>query len=953
MKLDFLKPKMPFREARQKALEEWADAEAFDKRGLWLSMVLFAFALLSIPLSQLLFTNQDLTDVGWTIFIIIIVMAIIKPYILFLTTVKNWFNRDIVAIALIVVSFTGLSFDYSLTFTFAALAFSFAALAYALAVAYAVAAAVAYTFAVAYAVAYAFAYAFASVFFALAFIFFQENNIKEALKAHIRKYRLRENHSENNNNESIRELSGKSLIVYQHLNNLMQQKPCYTIGLSGRRGLGKTVFLNKIKETAHSDALFDDRSEAKHIKTIAFFQHTPTEFKEMGFLVALLERFAKHINAQLTRKEILTDILPYRAAREQREKIRLLKPFHYSMIIYCLFIIIVSFIPMFSQSGITDFFMKNEANTSVDTFQTGNPTGSAQIRLTDPNGNQWEGQIRFQPDSSILKDILNNESNSPHSKLFTELKDSLSAELYKKTASILDSLNKLDSLFNPEINYQSWNLKKPNSDKFQIFSTLDSLHRSQNWPTLNGYDSLKIIHKQFLAQLDSIRVMESRFAAIHDSISNLQINTAESASSSWKSLVWAMWAFLFMLSLGIVWQRTREGEDLLKTAKYNRRQNEIALYERTNDLLDRLQYQLSLGESNESGVTAGPWRGIGLSRRKSRNIIRQARPFTIMSLIEEFRTYVMDVQDYLNAAIKEDYEQAKNIDESEIPKLKIIIAIDELDKVIDTQRLHEMLKSIKAIFEIPGVYYILSISEDALGTYQLRHLQTKNEIDSAFTHIFKLEPFDEKSSLAFFTDPSRNLNPALLPAAIVFGGGVPRDMERLAQILSVNQDLTTLQDTLDYLSKEDTQAAIDVIQQNPNLSDEWKEQWITWLEKLNCKTTRTTTTKLNEINKLTAENFIAENPCKDDTAKQEFHHLRTILISMAIKSYIYNQTASHPTPETVTTRQDNPEQYITEIENTPEIRDWLTSLAPLKEAIFNISNNPLGTWESLKKTPKP
>ena len=49
----------------------------------------------------------------------------------------------------------------------------------------------------------------------------------------------------------------------------------------------------------------------------------------------------------------------------------------------------------------------------------------------------------------------------------------------------------------------------------------------------------------------------------------------------------------------------------------------------------------------------------------------------------------------------------------------VVIAIDELDKIENTNDVIELLRAIKGIFDIRGVHYFVSVSDEAARRLQL------------------------------------------------------------------------------------------------------------------------------------------------------------------------------------------------------------------------------------------
>ncbi|MBD2337317.1 hypothetical protein H6G64_09965 [Calothrix sp. FACHB-156] len=161
--------------------------------------------------------------------------------------------------------------------------------------------------------------------------------------------------------------------------------------------------------------------------------------------------------------------------------------------------------------------------------------------------------------------------------------------------------------------------------------------------------------------------------------------------------------------------------------------------------------------------------GLALRREVSR-----IGGYSLMSLVAEYREFCERTvyrihQGALGERPEEDFE--------------IIVCIDELDKIVDEAELRNFIRRIKVIFEIPGVYYYLSLSEDALKAFYLGTAEGKNEVDSAFDHIIYVPPLDcdlgekiAKTYLEKHSKESRRLGVERAIAAASYG--VPRDILR-------------------------------------------------------------------------------------------------------------------------------------------------------------------------------
>jgi hypothetical protein len=159
---------------------------------------------------------------------------------------------------------------------------------------------------------------------------------------------------------------------------------------------------------------------------------------------------------------------------------------------------------------------------------------------------------------------------------------------------------------------------------------------------------------------------------------------------------------------------------------------------------------------------------------------------SLMSLIAEYRVFASSVVDRLQAG-------ALNVKPGE--KFVVLVCIDELDKIVDFEEIRSFIRRVKAIFEVPGLYYYISIAEDTIRALYLGPAAGKNEVDSAFDHIVRIGPLSVADGEEVATNYlRRNLGTDDLPknigkavAAIAFG--LPRDViRRCDEFVSENKD---------------------------------------------------------------------------------------------------------------------------------------------------------------------
>ena len=140
------------------------------------------------------------------------------------------------------------------------------------------------------------------------------------------------------------------------------------------------------------------------------------------------------------------------------------------------------------------------------------------------------------------------------------------------------------------------------------------------------------------------------------------------------------------------------------------------------------------------------------------------RPVTLSSLVHAFREFCKTVVEAIDGPV--------------------VIAIDELDKMEDPKDVLELLRAIKGIFDIWGVHYFVSVSDEAARRLDLGGVRDRNEFNSSFYQVFDLPQastimIDEMLNKRGL----KNLPPDEVMAVAILGGGVSREVIRLVDVL--------------------------------------------------------------------------------------------------------------------------------------------------------------------------
>jgi hypothetical protein len=173
---------------------------------------------------------------------------------------------------------------------------------------------------------------------------------------------------------------------------------------------------------------------------------------------------------------------------------------------------------------------------------------------------------------------------------------------------------------------------------------------------------------------------------------------------------------------------------------------------------ERIRYSTALKRGSEIGIT-GVHHVTG-SFRRTREKDLDERPTTVASLVFGFRR--------LAAAIT-----------TAVPG-PLVIGIDELDKIDDPNAVRALLRDIKAIFEIPGAFFLVSVSDEAAVALQLGPLRGRDEFNSSFYTVLDMPPLDPAGVQALAQRRNTALPPEQARMLCLLGAGNWRETIRLA-----------------------------------------------------------------------------------------------------------------------------------------------------------------------------
>jgi hypothetical protein len=165
--------------------------------------------------------------------------------------------------------------------------------------------------------------------------------------------------------------------------------------------------------------------------------------------------------------------------------------------------------------------------------------------------------------------------------------------------------------------------------------------------------------------------------------------------------------------------------------------------------------------SDEAALSAG-WRNWSLSAKRATSLAQQ--PQTYPEIVDSLKRFLS--------------RTALELDET---KRRVVIGIDELDRIEPAATARTFLNELKAVFDVPKCLFVLSVSDEALREAELAPVGRRDAFDSAIDEIIRVEPLDQETAERLL---GRRVVGLPVPFTALFyclSGGMPRDLLRTAR----------------------------------------------------------------------------------------------------------------------------------------------------------------------------
>ncbi|WP_028066993.1 hypothetical protein [Solirubrobacter soli] len=113
----------------------------------------------------------------------------------------------------------------------------------------------------------------------------------------------------------------------------------------------------------------------------------------------------------------------------------------------------------------------------------------------------------------------------------------------------------------------------------------------------------------------------------------------------------------------------------------------------------------------------------------------------------------------------------------------MVVAIDEMDKMGSDEDAERFLNDVKAIFGIPRCYFLISVSEDAVASFERRGMPFRDVFDSALDDVLRVDHLAVDGTELLLTARTIDMSEPFKALCHALAGGLPRDVIRVARRL--------------------------------------------------------------------------------------------------------------------------------------------------------------------------
>ncbi|MGI5223635.1 ATP-binding protein [Actinoallomurus sp. CA-142502] len=232
---------------------------------------------------------------------------------------------------------------------------------------------------------------------------------------------------------------------------------------------------------------------------------------------------------------------------------------------------------------------------------------------------------------------------------------------------------------------------------------------------------------------------------------------------------------LGIILVSIIWPGTRRW----------RWHREPSLVVKARENLFRLQAERTVTWGANAGLPALLGGSLSLNRGASVKHV----PWALPELVGQMRRFMTQVAQ----------------DEKESGR-RVLIGIDEIDRIGSTEHAERFISEIKAIFGIENCFFLVSVAEDVGSTFARRVVSERSVFENAFDDVVIVDPLTLEESKNLLLRRVPGFTDAFVYLAHALSGGVPRELIRITRrLVELNEEMRA---TSDYPRLEDLTRAL-------------------------------------------------------------------------------------------------------------------------------------------------
>lgn len=147
-------------------------------------------------------------------------------------------------------------------------------------------------------------------------------------------------------------------------------------------------------------------------------------------------------------------------------------------------------------------------------------------------------------------------------------------------------------------------------------------------------------------------------------------------------------------------------------------------------------------------------------------------------------------------SLPEIIEEYRHFLEVVTAKYTVVIAIDEMDKLESDEKAERFLNEIKVLFGLPYCFYLISVSESAMSSFERRGLPFRDVFDSSFDGIISVDYLNFQSADLLLKKRVIGLPVPFVALCYCLSGGLARDLIRRCRDLLERVQTTPTENTL-------------------------------------------------------------------------------------------------------------------------------------------------------------